>query len=193
MRGEALFRLALARMIRGDWSGAIDPLDRAAVLEEGDHRSPSSGRAAYFRARASAMTGDAPDAEARYEALILRAPLAFYMTLAYARLVETDPVRARRALDASVEGDTHLPAALLTRDHAELHTPSFIRGLALLEVGEIDDARRELVRVLGDAADPEVVWTTALLYEQAGAADVADFVVAEDADRLGEAVGPQID
>src|SRR6202041_274458 len=85
--------------------------------------------------------------------------------------------------DAAVEGDTHAPAALLTRDHGELHAASFIRGLALLEVGEIDDARHELVRVLGDAADPEVVWTTALLYEQAGAADVAEAIVSA---HLGE-------
>jgi soluble lytic murein transglycosylase len=196
MRGEALFRVALARMVRADWAGAREPLDRAAALEEADHRSPSSGRAAYFRARVSAMTGDPADAAARYEALVGRAPLAFYMTQAYARLAATDPVRARRALDGAVEGERTSPAALLTRDHPELHAPSFARGLALLEVGELDDARRELGRVLdgasapgaarstkGDGVDPEVVWTTALLYEQAGAPDVAEMVVAS---RLGD-------
>ena len=186
MRGEALFRLALARMIRADWDGAKDPLDRASALEEGDHRSPSSGRAAYFRARASAMTGDPTDAASRYEALIGRAPLAFYMTQAYARLTATDPTRARRALDGALERDGGaLPAALLTRDHPELHAPPFVRGLALLEAGELDDARRELARVLGDGVDPEVVWLTALLYEQAGSPDVAETIVSA---QLGEAL-----
>jgi soluble lytic murein transglycosylase len=183
MRGEALFRLALARMVRADWAGAIGPLDRAASLEEGDHRSPSAGRAAYFRARASAATGDANDASARYEALIARAPLSFYMTQAYARLATTDPVRARRALDAGVEGESHSPSSLLTRDHPELHAPEFARGCALLEVGELDDARRELAHALGDGSDPEMLWTTALLYEQAGAPDVAQAVVGG---KLGE-------
>ncbi|MGO8998020.1 MAG: transglycosylase SLT domain-containing protein [Polyangiaceae bacterium] len=184
MRGEALFRLALARMVRADWIGAIEPLDRAASLEEGDHRSPSSGRAAYFRARVSAMTGDLPDAETRYEALIGHAPLAFYMTQAYGRLATVDPVRARRALDGAVENEAQaLPASLLTRDHPELHAPEFVRGCALLEVGEIDDGRRELGRLLGDAVDAEVLWTTALLYERAAAPDVAQMVIGS---RLGE-------
>ncbi len=184
MQGEALFRLALARMVRGEWADAKAPLERAASLEEGDHRSPSSGRAAYFRARASAMTGDPVDAASRYEALIAQAPLAFYMTQAYARLSTTDPTRARRALDGAVENAAHpSPAALLTRDHPELHSISFARGCALLEVGEIDDARRELGRVLADGVDSDVIWLTALLYEQAGSPDVAEAVVGA---RVGE-------
>ncbi len=186
MRGEALFRLALARMVRGEWADAKAPLDRAAALEEGDHRSPSSGRAAYFRARASALTGDADDASTRYEAVVEHAPLTFYMTQAYARLAASDPARARRALDAALESSASPAAgALLTRDHAELRTPAFARGLALLEVGEVDEARRELPPFVRDAADPEVVWRTALLYEQAGAADVAESAIRA---RLGEAL-----
>jgi soluble lytic murein transglycosylase len=179
MRGEALFRVALGRMTRGDWAGAKEPLDRAAVLEAGDHRSPNAERAAYFRARAAAMTGDLADARARYVALIGRTPLAFYMSQAYARLAAMDPGVARAALDRAVQAESAVaPIALLTRDHAELHAASFTRGRALLEVGDIDDARRELARVLPtEGADAEVAWAVALLYEEAGAPDAAEGVI----------------
>ena len=185
MRAEALFRIALSRMTHGDWAGAKDPLDRAAPLEESDHRSPSSGRAAYFRARVSAMTGDPADAASRYEALIAHAPLAFYMSQAYVRLAASDPAAARRALDAAVERETRAaPTALLTRDHPELHAPGFARGRALLEVGELDDARRELARAApSDSADPEALWATALLYEEAGAPEIAESLLGA---RLGD-------
>ena len=183
MRSEALFRLALARMTRADWDGAKGPLDRALAIAEGpslpvDHRSPSAGRIAYFRARVAAMTGDPADASSRYEALIGRSPLSFYMTQAYARLSASDSARARHALEAALDADAKsAPAALLTRDHPELHAPGFLRWLALLEVGEIDDARREIGRVLTDGTDTEVAWLTAFLYEQAGFADVAESLV----------------
>jgi soluble lytic murein transglycosylase len=182
MRSEALFRLALGRMTRGDWRGAVEPLDHAAALDESDHRSPSVGRAAYFRARASATLGDSEGAATRYEAIVAKAPLAFYMTQAYARLAAIDPARARRALDAAGQGES-AAASLLTRDHPELHSAELARGRALLEVGELDDARRELARAFGEGADPEVVWAAALLYEEAGAPDVAQVLVQS---KLGE-------
>jgi soluble lytic murein transglycosylase len=106
------------------------------------------------------------------------------MTQAYARLSATDPTRARRALDGAVEISAHPSSpALLTRDHPELHSTAFARGCALLEVGEIDDARRELARVTVDGVDSDVVWLTALLYEQAGSPDVAEALVGS---RLGD-------
>jgi soluble lytic murein transglycosylase len=146
----------------------------------------NAGRAAYFRARAAAMTGDAADASARYEQIIGGMPLSFYMVEAYGRLAATDPARAAQALEgAKVREGQGAAAALLTRDHPELHSVPFARGLALLEVGEIDDARRELSRALGDSAatDPEVAWAVALLYEEAGLPEVAEMVISA---RLGE-------
>ena len=95
------------------------------------------------------------------------------MAEAYARLAALDAPRARRALDDAVE--TRDPRRL--RDAAPHARPPRAprprvrpRARALLEVGEIDDARRELSRALGDAprgdADAEVVWAVALLYEE---------------------------
>jgi soluble lytic murein transglycosylase len=184
MRGEALFRLALARMTRGDWAGATLPLDRILAIESDDRRSLTAGRAAYFRARASAMMGDTNDAAARYEAVIAKGPLAYAMVQAYGRLVAIDPARARLAIDAAVAHEgTAAGAALTTADHDELHSPAFDRGRALLEVGEIDSARREMSRAVSDTTDPEVLWAIAHLYELAGAPDVAQSLVGS---RLGE-------
>ena len=160
MRGEALFRLALARMVRG----RLERRDRSArsrdrSLEAGDRRQPERGaRGVLPRAR----VGDDGRRPGRRSSLRVAHPPRSARVLhdAGVRAARRDGRgRARRALDGAVEGETHAPAALLTRDHPELHAPVFTRGLALLEVGEIDDARRELARVLGDAADPEVVWT----------------------------------
>jgi soluble lytic murein transglycosylase len=174
-RGEALFRVALARMTRGDWSAAKEPLERAAATDVADHRGVNGGRAAYFRARASAMTGDADDARARYEAVISQWPLTYAMAQAYEHLAAIDPARARRALDGAIAGESGAGRAPV--DHDELHTAAFERGRALLEVGEIDDARREMARAVTDGTDPEVLWTVALLYERAGAPDVAESLV----------------
>jgi soluble lytic murein transglycosylase len=177
MRTEALFRLALARMTRGDWAGASAPLDRILAIEPDDRRNPSAGRAAYFRARVSAMAGDEADAAARYESVIAKWPLAYAMVQAYGRLAAIDPARARRAADEASSREAALSAATATPDHAELHSPSFDRGRALLEVGEIDSARREMGRAVSDATDPEVLWILASLYERAGAPEVAQSLV----------------
>jgi soluble lytic murein transglycosylase len=97
------------------------------------------------------------------------------MAQAYEHLAAIDPARARRALDGAIAGESGAGRAPV--DHDELHTAAFERGRALLEVGEIDDARREMARAVTDGTDPEVLWTVALLYERAGAPDVAESLV----------------
>jgi soluble lytic murein transglycosylase len=114
-------------------------------------------------------------------------PLSFYMALAYGRLATADPARATRAVDdAKATELAAAPAPLLTRDHPEIHSAAFARGVALLEVGETDAARRELLRAAGGEGqplDPEVAWAIALLYEEAGAPDMASILIGA---RLGE-------
>jgi len=171
MGGEALFRLAVARLAKQDLGGAREALDR--MLEAGfDGGRSSSGRAAYFRARVAQLSGDVDDAEKRYEALVAERPLGYYMLLAYARLRAISEERARSAMDASVAREPSGP--FLTRAHPELESPVFERFLHLLEVGEIDSARREIHAggFVGDGVDSEVVWTVAWLYDRAGAPDL---------------------
>jgi soluble lytic murein transglycosylase len=173
MKGEALFRLALARLARHDAEGARVPLDRLVGLPPDDkHPWAVAGRAAYFRARVAQLLGQADDARARYAAILGDEPLAYYMLLAYARLRALDEGAAKTALDAVVARESAGP--FLTHEHAELALPAFDRFARLLEVGEIDAARREAAAggLTADGTDPEVLWTLGWMYDRAGAPDL---------------------
>ena len=118
------------------------------------------------------MAGDKDDARERFAEIIRDFPLAFYMAQAYGRLAAEDAAAAARALDDAVtrDGGGAFPAA----DHAELRAEPFARACRLLEVGEIDAAKRELssAGALEDGADPEIAWITGELFNAAGAPDV---------------------
>jgi soluble lytic murein transglycosylase len=171
MRSEALFRVALARMERGDWEGAKAPLDRAALIDAGTSHWATAGRAAYFRAKCAAKTGDGDDAKRRWVDVIKTHPMAYYMAQAYGRVSEVDAALARTTLSASAAAEADGP--FLTHEHPEMATPAFARALTLLEVGEIDWARKELLAsgATADGADSELVWTAASLLDRAGAFD----------------------
>ena len=98
MRGEALFHVALPRMLKGDLVGAREVLDRALAVDAHDHFWSTGGRAAYFRARVAQLSGDNDDAKARYAQVVRDEPLAYYMSLAYARLAAMDATAAQAAL-----------------------------------------------------------------------------------------------
>jgi len=175
MRGEALFRVALQRMSRGDWAGAKDPLDRAVALEPDDRRWATAGRAAYFRARVAELAGDADGARGareRYAEIVESYPLTFYMTQAYARLAQVDAPAAAATLERAVARE---PEGKFVRgEHPELVAPAFERARELLEVGDVDAARREIQRggYVEGGADPELVWIVADMYNRAGAPDL---------------------
>jgi soluble lytic murein transglycosylase len=171
-RTEALFRVALLYMTRGDWEHAGPVLDRIVELAPNDQHWATAGRAEYFRARVAAKEGHPDDARARYARVLERHPFAYYMAQAYARLSEDDPGLATRTLStAFARGDE---SAFLSSRHAELETPAFSRACALLEVGDIDLARREfaVAGLTRDGTDREVTWTLALLYDRAGAPEL---------------------
>jgi soluble lytic murein transglycosylase len=169
MGGEALFRVALGKLDKHDLDGARVALDRAIVLAS---TGQAGRRATYFRARIAELSGDLVDAKARYVALVGSAPLDYYMLLAYARLRALDDTLARSTLEGAVAREP--PGSLVAHDHAELASPAFQRFVSLLEVGEVDAARREAAAggLVAEGADPEVLWTIAWLYDHAGAPDV---------------------
>jgi soluble lytic murein transglycosylase len=172
MKGEALFRVALTQLGKRDLGGARTALDRLLALDVDDRVWGSAGRAAYYRARVSQLGGDVDDAKTRYTALITDQPFAFYMLLAYARLQALDDAGARAAVRSAIAREPASP--FLTAPHPELATPAFDRFARLLEVGEIEAARHEAAAagLAGDGVDPEVAWTTAWLYDRAGAPEV---------------------
>lgn len=172
MKAEALFRVALARLGKGELDAARTTLDRLLGIGPDERAWGAAGRAAYFRARVSQLAGDVADARTRYAAVVADQPLAFYMLLAYARLRALDDAAAQAALQAAVAREPAGP--FLTQEHPELSSPAFDRFVRLLEVGEIDAARREATAGgwTADGADPEVLWTVAWLYDRAGAPEL---------------------
>ncbi len=172
MRGEAVFRVALEHMGRGDWEGAKAPLERGIQIDGATRQWAVAGRAAYFRAKCAAKTSDIEDAKKRWIEIIKTQPLAYYMAQSHARLAEMDAALAKTTLDAALASE---PAGdFVTHDHPEMQSAEFARAVALLEVGEIDFAKKEFVaaHATTDGADAELVWIVASLFDRAGAFDV---------------------
>ena len=172
MKTEALFRVALARLEKRDLDGARTALDRLLTLPGDDRAWGSAGRAAYYRARVSQLAGDAADAKARYAAIVAGEPFTFYMLLSYTRLRALDDAAARAAVQAAVGREA--PGPFLAGERPELATPGFERFARLLEVGDIDAARREAsaAGLTAESVDPDVCWTVAWMYDRAGAPDL---------------------
>jgi soluble lytic murein transglycosylase len=173
MQGDAFVRIALARIGARDYPAAATALDRAIGVAHDDRAQGVGGRAAYFRARVAELAGDLDGAKDRYAALVSDEPLSYYMLLAYARLRAIDEGRALAARESAEAREQ--PGPLVTGQHAELESAPFGRFIRLLEVGEVDAARREVSGaggIIGEGADPEVLWTVALLYDRAGAPEL---------------------
>lgn len=168
MRTEALFHIALGKMQRADWESAKALLDRIVVLQPDDRHWATAGRAEYFRARAAAATGDADGARTRLVHIVERYPLTFYMLLAQARLAALDPALAARTLKDASQHD--VDGAFPSKVHPILESVAITRAMRLLEVGEVEAARREFASsgALADGVDSEVVWVVGSLYNQAG-------------------------
>ena len=126
----------------------------------------------YFRARVAELAGETEDAKRRYASIVSDSPLDYYMLLAYARLRALDDALARSTLEGAIAREPLGP--LVTNDHAELGSPAFDRFVALLEVGEVDAARREAGSggLAAEGVDPEVLWTIAWLYDRSGAPEL---------------------
>jgi soluble lytic murein transglycosylase len=168
MRTEALFHVALGKMQHGDWEGAKSLLDKIVELVPDDHHWATAGRAEYLRARAAVATGDVEGGRSRLVKIVERYPLAFYMLLAQARLSADDPALAARTLKDAAQRDAD--GAFPSKVHPILESPSMVRAVRLLEVGDVEAARREVTAsgALGDGVDSEVVWAVGALYNAAG-------------------------
>jgi soluble lytic murein transglycosylase len=132
----------------------------------------TAGRAAHFRGRAAAATGDMADARRRWKQVIADVPLSFYMTQSYARLAALDPQEAGRAIDEAASREE--PGVFPSSEQPLLRTEGFGLARKLLEVGEIEAARRELAKagVTGDDAPAEVLLCVGRLYARAGAPEL---------------------
>ncbi len=180
MVAEGLFRLAVRRMDRGDWSGAASVLERAVgVVGDGDaaRGGELGGREKYFLARCELHLGQRDRALERLEEVVEDQPLSYYMLHAYSRLLALDAARAGRARKLALEraqsdGRPRVPPLLLEE-------PGMRRALELFRVGETASAVTELdaLGLTGPGARPELLWAVARTYTRAGADKLAHDVV----------------
>jgi soluble lytic murein transglycosylase len=169
MVADGLFELALFEMERGDWAGAVRPLERALERFPHERAYHAAGRLPYYLGRAHIETGSPDKGKALLEQVIRDYPLSFYMALSHARLADVDPAAAQRALSAALERDASAP-------YTELRSPlfaqpAFTRAVELARQGEAKLARRELdlLGVGGKTAPREVMWASAFLLARSGA------------------------
>jgi soluble lytic murein transglycosylase len=171
---EGLFRLAVRRIDKGDWSSAASVLARAVELVGGADADAArgaelAGRERYFEARAALALGQRSDALDAFEHIVEELPLSYYMLHAYGRLHELDAARAERALAealARARADSRpRPPERLAQD------PGYLRALELFKLGEIAPAVAELdaLGLTRPGAGPELLWTVARTYQRAGA------------------------
>ena len=178
MTVEGLFRLAVRRIDKGDWSGAAAVLRRAvAVVGSADadaaRGAELSGRERYFEARAELALGQRTAALATLETIVRELPLSYYMLHAYTRLRDLAPERAERARREALE---HARKEVRPRPPEHLDgDPGFSRALELLRVSELAPAVAELdaLGLTRPGAGPELLWSVARLYAAAGAERLA--------------------
>lgn len=172
MGRDALFRVGLARLEARELAGAQAIFDRLLSSPPDAWSWGSAARTEYFRARVAELAGDRDDASARYAAVVAHRPLSYPMLLAFSRLRNIDETLALSTLEQAVRTEPQGP--FLTGPHAELGAAGFGRFLQLLEVGEIDAARREAAAagLTSEAADSEVLWVVGWLFDLAGAPSI---------------------
>lgn len=129
-----------------------------ALKDRGERDLYSTGRLAYFRARALELNKD-PSAEAAYRGVVANHPMTYYALMAYNRLwasgkkdiaFETQP-------DAAIELSSQLQ-----------EDPAFLRGMSFVRLGLDGLARLEFQQVQS-APNEDALWRLAFLMHKAQA------------------------
>ena len=99
LAGDGIFELALNRIVKRDWAGAIPALEQGLARKSRERAYFAAGRFPYYLGRAHLETGATEKGLAELASVIRDYPLSYYMALAYARLAEsssdTDEFRAQ--------------------------------------------------------------------------------------------------
>lgn len=169
MTPDGLFLLALSYIEHGQWAEALPSLQAGVELAGATdfERGPShSGRERYFLARALMGVGQREAGLDELARIVEHLPLSYYALHAFSRLQAESPERARRVLERALARSKEAPFALQPRP--EYGLPAFTRALELTRQGQFAEARSELARLgmFKQDADPQLLWTTALLYAQ---------------------------
>jgi soluble lytic murein transglycosylase len=169
MVNDGLFQLALVRMVKRDWSGAIAPLERAFARAPHERVYHSAGRFPYYLARARIETGAKDKGKELLAKVINEYPLSYYMALAYSRYAEMDAEGAKKLLADALTRDGQAGAPPVPKS-AAFGQPEFVRAVELARQGEARFAKFELDKlgVTTRTAPPEVLWAAALLFSRVG-------------------------
>ena len=163
MVDQGLFALALELVDRGDWAGAVVPLERAVALQVRGRPYHAEGRPQYFLARAKLALGLVDEAKAGFVGVVKDFPASYYMVLAYARLARLDPAAAAAVVADGAAAEA--TGSFVIPDDPALHTPGFVRAIELVRQGEGADALDELtlLGVRDRSAEPSLLWASAFL------------------------------
>lgn len=174
--GEAVFFVSSAAMAEDRWR------DAQAVLRLNDKLPPpfftdhDAGRTEYWRARvAQQMKMPLPGIVEGYERVFTAMPLGWYSLLAYSRLRELDPDRARASVLKALgtdparadvpggPGDTWSFAVPPGFDAPALETAVQLARLGLAQPA------RDALEAAASAETPETLWFSAWVLDRAGA------------------------
>jgi soluble lytic murein transglycosylase len=169
MQLRARFALAWEAFTQGDLQTAIATV--SADLRD-EATEDMQGRSRYFRARWLADAGEAKASIDAFAEAFEHAPLSYFGQLAYSRLMQLEPERARElaARLARARG-----VKLTFERRPELESAGFRRVISLLSVGEVSLAQWEL-RGLGftsDSADVELAMISVALLDRSNAPELA--------------------
>ena len=167
MKAEAFFALGWSERVDHP-EAALATFNLALATRALDTTEDTIGRIEYWRARTLHQLDRHDDAVAAYESIAAHLPLTYYATLAVTRLRELDPARATLA-EAAMR-DAGRDAPLRFSWQPAMRSAGFERAIALVRLGELDQAREEFgaLGALTDGAPTELTPVVAALLEAVG-------------------------
>ncbi|MEE2644876.1 MAG: lytic transglycosylase domain-containing protein, partial [Myxococcota bacterium] len=175
MSSEAIFFVFVEAVRRKDWVRAAKLLKLDQALESPDFRHRDGGRNLYWSGRVALQRGEAERAEQLWRATINSAPLSWYALLAWNRIYDRSPERAKAALEGWLNTrptGPDLPSAeqaewkfYLSQDES---WPQVQRALLWLRLGVPTLAQSAMNSVPRAQTRPELLWLRAWIFDHLG-------------------------
>lgn len=162
MRADALWLLAHDAVHRNELIEAREYLESYYRLFPNERAWRSAGRSGYWLGRVEEMLGSTEVAISHYENVVATSPLTFYMVLAFNRLEQLQPERAKKLKEKLIgksEARPHRFSKRLLAEHVNL-----ARGIEFYRLGLSDLAAREFQYLRSLPEVPaDIHWLTAVL------------------------------
>jgi len=190
-RAEALWRLSLRSLRRGDLKAAQAWLSQSLAKIPREVGWDQEGRTLYWLGRIAELNSDGSAAVASYSRAAREYPLSFYALLSLSRLAAGFPKESdallRELLALSPASPGGVSDEFRFAPRALFAHPAFLRGVELLRLGLGSEARREFQSIgIGVPEEKgardlspereEMLWLAAVLFDRAGAWHLSHFV-----------------